>query len=113
GCTVVLKLPHQTALTNALLAQAVAAVGALPPGVLNVITETGSIGASLLVDSPQVNMISYTGSTRVGRIIAANGARTLKRLNLELGGKAPLLVFDDASLDEVVPQIVAALVVMN
>ncbi|MGI4720097.1 MAG: aldehyde dehydrogenase family protein [Janthinobacterium lividum] len=113
GCAVVLKLPHQTALTNALFAQAIAATTSLPPGVLNVITESGSIGAAMLVESPLVDMISYTGSTRVGRLIAANGARTLKRLNLELGGKAPLVVFDDADLDIVVPQIVAALVVMN
>ncbi|WP_421568877.1 aldehyde dehydrogenase family protein [Stenotrophomonas sp. PD6] len=113
GCTVVLKLPHQTALTNALFAEAVAAVQSLPPGVLNVITETGSIGASLLVESPQVDMISYTGSTNIGRTIAANGAKTLKRLNLELGGKAPLVVFDDANLAAVVPQIVMALVAMN
>ncbi|HEL3778388.1 TPA: aldehyde dehydrogenase family protein [Stenotrophomonas maltophilia] len=113
GCTVVLKLPHQTALTNALFAEAVAAVPSLPPGVLNVITETGSIGAAMLVDSPQVDMISYTGSTNVGRTIAANGAKTLKRLNLELGGKAPLVVFDDANLAAVVPQIVMALVAMN
>ncbi|WP_312771520.1 aldehyde dehydrogenase family protein, partial [Escherichia coli] len=60
GCTVVLKLPHQTALTNALFSRAIAAVKSLPPGVLNVITETGSTGASMLVDSPLVNMISYT-----------------------------------------------------
>ncbi len=113
GCTVVLKLPHQTALTNALFSRAVAAVKSLPPGVLNVITETGSTGASMLVESPLVNMISYTGSTKVGRLIAANGARTLKRLNLELGGKAPLIVFDDAKIDVVVPQIVMALVAMN
>lgn len=113
GCTVVLKLPHQTALTNAVFADAIAAVASLPAGVFNVFTETGSIGASLLVDSPQVNMISYTGSTKVGRVIAANGAKTLKRLNLELGGKAPLVVFDDADLETVVPQIVMALVAMN
>lgn len=113
GCTVVLKLPHQTALTNALFCQAIAAVTSLPPGVLNVVTETGNICASMLVESPQVNMISYTGSTKVGRLIAANGAKTLKRLNLELGGKAPLIVFDDADLDAVVPQIVLALVAMN
>jgi len=113
GCTVVLKLPHQTALANALFAGTVAEAKSLPPGVLNIVTETGSIAASMLVDSPEVNMISYTGSTKVGRVIAANGAKTLKRLNLELGGKAPLVVFDDADLSVVVPQIVAALVMMN
>ncbi len=113
GCTVVLKMPHQTALTNALFAEAVAATKLLPPGALNIITESGSIGAAMLVDSPDVNAISYTGSTKVGRMIAENGAKTLKRLNLELGGKTPLVVFDDADLSAVVPQIVTALVVMN
>jgi len=113
GCAVVLKLPHQTALANALLAEAIAATPSLPPGVLNTITESGSDGAAMLVESGDVNMISYTGSTRVGRMIAANGASTLKRLNLELGGKAPLVVFDDADLAAVVPQIVMSLVVMN
>nr|WP_047165809.1 aldehyde dehydrogenase family protein [Sphingomonas sp. Y57] len=113
GCTVVLKLPHQTALTNALFADAVAATKLLPPGVLNTITESGSVAAALLVDSPDVNVVSYTGSTKVGRLIAANGAKTLKRLNLELGGKTPLIVFEDADLNIVVPQIVMALVLMN
>jgi acyl-CoA reductase-like NAD-dependent aldehyde dehydrogenase len=113
GCTVVLKLPHQTALTNTLFAEVIAATQLLPRGVLNTFTESGSIGASMLVESPDVNAISYTGSTKVGRLIAANGAQTLKRLNLELGGKTPLIVFDDADLKVVVPQIVTALVAMN
>ncbi|KEQ53916.1 aldehyde dehydrogenase family protein [Sphingobium chlorophenolicum] len=113
GCTVVLKLPHQTALTNALFSKAMAETKLLPPGVLNIITETGSIGASLLVESPEVNAISYTGSTKIGRLIGANGSRTLKRINLELGGKTPLIVFDDADLNLVVPQIIMACVLMN
>lgn len=113
GCTVVLKLPHQTALTNNLFAEAVAATKLLPAGVLNVITESGSIAASMLVDSDDVNVISYTGSTQIGRLIAQNGARTLKRLNLELGGKTPLVIFDDVDLNAVVPQIVGALLMMN
>jgi betaine-aldehyde dehydrogenase len=113
GCTVVLKLPHQTALTNGLFSEAIAATKLLPQGVLNTITESGSIGASMLVDSPEVNAISYTGSTKTGRLIAANGAKTLKRLNLELGGKTPLVVFDDVNLDAIVPQIVTALLAMN
>lgn len=113
GCTVVLKLPHQTALTNNLFAEAVAATKLLPPGVLNVITESGSVAASMLVDSGDVNVISYTGSTHIGRIIAQNGAKTLKRLNLELGGKTPLVIFDDVDLNAVVPQIVGALLMMN
>lgn len=113
GCTVVLKLPHQTALTNALFAEAIAATTLLPPGVLNTVTESGSVAAAMLVDSPDINVISYTGSTKVGRLIAENGAKSLKRLNLELGGKAPLIVFDDADLNVVVPQIVMALLLMN
>ncbi len=113
GCAVVLKLPHQTALTNALFAGAIAAATMLPPGVLNTITEEGSVGAAMLVASPDVNAISYTGSTEVGRTIAADGARTLKRLNLELGGKTPLIVFDDADLAVAVPQVVMALAAMN
>lgn len=113
GCTVVLKLPHQTALTNALFSEAVAATGLLPAGVLNIITESGSAGAAMLVESGDVNAISYTGSTKVGRTIAENGAKTLKRLNLELGGKTPLIVFNDADLDHAVPEIVKALVSMN
>ena len=113
GCTVVLKLPHQTALTNAIFAEAIAATTLLPAGVLNTVTESGSVGAAMLVASPDVDAISYTGSTEVGRIIAADGARTLKRLNLELGGKTPLIVFDDADLAVAVPQIVMALVAMN
>ena len=113
GCTVVLKLPHQTGLTNGLFAQAVAATELLVPGVLNVFTESGSAGASALVESPDVDAISFTGSTSTGRVIAANGARTLKRVNLELGGKTPLIVFDDADLAVAVPQIVMALCAMN
>ena len=113
GCTVVLKLPHQTGLTNGLLAEAVAAADLLPPGVLNVFTESGSDGASELVDSQHVDSISFTGSTHTGRLIAAEGAKTLKRMNLELGGKTPLIVFDDADLGVAVQQIVIALVAMN
>lgn len=113
GCTVVLKMPHQTALTAALLAAAVAETKLLPPGVLNVITESGNIASAMLVESPLVNAISYTGSTHVGRLIAQNGGKSLKRLNLELGGKTPLIVFDDADLSVVVPQIVTALLAMN
>ncbi len=113
GCTVVLKLPHQTGLTNGLFAEAVAATTLLPAGVLNCLTESGSVAAAMLVESRDVNAISYTGSTAVGRLIAEAGAKTLKRMNLELGGKTPLIVFDDADLGVAVPQIVMALLAMN
>lgn len=109
----VVKLPGQTGLANAVFAQAVAATPALPDGVVNVLTETGNEVASLLVDSPDVGIVSYTGSTAVGQVITRNAAPTLKRMNLELGGKNPLVVLDDADLDVVVPQLRTALLIMN
>jgi betaine-aldehyde dehydrogenase len=63
-----------------------------------------------LVASPDVQVISYTGSTTVGRIVAANGAPTLKRMNLELGGKTPMIVFDDADLDATIPLLAAGII---
>jgi acyl-CoA reductase-like NAD-dependent aldehyde dehydrogenase len=108
GCTVVVKMPGQTALSNALFMDAVAATQSLPKGVINLFTETGNEGAPALVGSPDVDVISYTGSTKVGRIIAAAGAKTLKRMTLELGGKTPMIVFDDADLDAIAPLLVAA-----
>ncbi|MEH0420781.1 aldehyde dehydrogenase family protein [Streptomyces sp. B21-083] len=108
GCTVVVKLPAQTALTNALIAKIISETTSLPLGVVNLFTESGNGGAELLVESPDVDVISYTGSTKVGRIISANGSKTLKRMNLELGGKTPMVVFDDADLDATVPLLVAA-----
>ncbi|MBM7045688.1 aldehyde dehydrogenase family protein [Rhizobium lusitanum] len=113
GCTVVVKMPGQTALTNAIFSEAVAATKSLPPGVVNIFTESGNEGAPLLVSSPDVDAINYTGSTKVGRVIAAQGAETLKRLSLELGGKTPLVVFEDADIDIVAPQVVQALVQFN
>lgn len=108
GCTVVMKLPGQTGLVNGLLYEIIAATTSLPAGVVNCFTESGNAGAPLLVSSPDVDVVSYTGSTAVGRIIMANAAPTLKPLSLELGGKSPMIVFDDADLDAVVPVLTKA-----
>ncbi|MGW2402193.1 aldehyde dehydrogenase family protein [Kitasatospora sp. NPDC001664] len=108
GCTVVMKLPGQTGLVNGLLSEVIAETASLPAGVVNVFTESGNDGAPLLVSSPEVDVLSYTGSTVVGRIIMAAAAPTLKPLSLELGGKSPMLVFDDADLDAVVPVLTKA-----
>ncbi len=108
GNTVAVKLPGQTGLTNALIADVVSQAKSLPNGVVNMFTESGSSGASFLVQSAAIGMVSFTGSTRVGRQIAAAGAATLKRLNLELGGKTPMIVFDDASVAAALPLLVAA-----
>ena len=112
GCAVVVKLPGQTGLTNSLFAEVVAAAG-FPDGVVNVFSETDNVGAPMLVESPDVDVISYTGSTAVGRTIARQASSTLKRLSLELGGKTPMVVLDDADFNVAVPNILAALTVMN
>ena len=113
GCTAVVKLPGQTALTNSLIMQAVAATKSFSKGVVNIFTESGNGGAPLLVGSPDVDVINYTGSTKVGRQVAENGAKTLKRMGLELGGKTPLVVFEDADIDTVAPLVVTALTKFN
>lgn len=103
GATAAIKMPAQTAQVNALLASLLSQVSALPKGVMNMFTESGDAGARKLVDSPLVPVISYTGSTHVGRAIATNAGKNLKRLNLELGGKSPMIIFDDADLNKVIP----------
>jgi acyl-CoA reductase-like NAD-dependent aldehyde dehydrogenase len=108
GCTAAVKMPAQTALTNALLAEVLAEVESLPAGVVNMFTESGDEGAKELVSNPAVGVVSYTGSTAVGARIMAAAAPALKRVSLELGGKTPMVVFDDADLDAVVPTLTAA-----
>ncbi|MYW04939.1 aldehyde dehydrogenase family protein [Streptomyces sp. SID3343] len=108
GCTVAVKLPGRTGLINGLLAEVVAATTALPAGALNMFTESGNAGAPLLVSSAEVDVLSYTGSTTVGRTIMEQAAPTLKTLSLELGGKTPMLVFDDADLAAAVPVLTKA-----
>jgi aldehyde dehydrogenase (NAD+) len=107
GNTVVLKPSKFTPLTALVFADCCAAVG-LPPGVVNVVTGDGTTGATL-VDHPGVDKIAFTGSTEVGRTIRIATAGSGKRLSLELGGKSPFLVFDDADLDSVVEGVVDAI----
>ncbi len=100
GNTVVLKPSEQTPMTAALLAGI--AAEHLPPGVLNVVFGHGESAGAPLVRHPKVAMVSLTGDVATGREVARAAAATLKRVHLELGGKAPVLVFDDADLDAVV-----------
>ncbi|MBB5223394.1 aldehyde dehydrogenase (NAD+) [Amaricoccus macauensis] len=104
GNTVVLKPAEQTPLTALLFARICQDVG-LPKGVVNIVTGDGSTGAAL-VDHPDVNKIAFTGSTAVGKMIRERTAGTGKSLTLELGGKSPFIVFDDADLDSAVEGIV-------
>ena len=80
----------------------------LPPGVLNIVTGDGETGAAI-VDHPDVDKIAFTGSTEVGRIIRRATAGSGKKLSLELGGKSPFIVYDDADLDSVVEGVVDAI----
>ncbi len=103
GCTAVVKMPAQGARMAALHSEIIGSVGEIPKGVVNIFTEAGSDGARWLVDSPHVPVISFTGSSQTGREIARAAAVHLKRVGLELGGKTPHLVFDDADLNAVLP----------
>jgi len=107
GNTVVLKPAEYTSITAVLFAELAREAG-LPPGVLNVVTGDGRTG-EMLVAHPGVDKIAFTGSTEVGRAIRRATAGTGKRLSLELGGKSPFVVFDDADLDSVVEGVVDAI----
>jgi acyl-CoA reductase-like NAD-dependent aldehyde dehydrogenase len=96
GCTVVLKPAEQTPLTAVRLGELALEAG-FPEGVLNVVTGDGSTGA-LIVDHPGIDKIAFTGSTAVGREIAARAGQQLKRVTLELGGKSPNIILPDADL---------------
>jgi succinate-semialdehyde dehydrogenase/glutarate-semialdehyde dehydrogenase len=106
GCTVVAKPAEQTPLSGLALARLYAAAG-FPPGVVNVVTgDPVEIGGELL-ENETVRKITFTGSTEVGKLLMRKGADQMKRLSLELGGHAPFLVFDDASLDQAVAGLMA------
>jgi succinate-semialdehyde dehydrogenase/glutarate-semialdehyde dehydrogenase len=99
GCTIVLKPAPQTPLTSLALAQILTEAG-LPAGVLNIVTTTDAAGVvEPLLRGGQIRKLSFTGSTAVGRILLAQCADTVIRTSMELGGNAPLIVFDDADLD--------------
>jgi aminobutyraldehyde dehydrogenase len=100
GNTVVIKPSEQTPLTTLLLAQVAAEI--FPKGVLNVIAGRGASVGQPLVEHPKVAMVSLTGDVSTGRKILQAATGTLKRTHLELGGKAPVIVFDDADIDSVV-----------
>jgi acyl-CoA reductase-like NAD-dependent aldehyde dehydrogenase len=110
GCTAAIVLPKQSAQVNALISEVTSATDGLPPGVVNILT-AGREAIEYLLETPDVPVISFTGSTRTGRAICAAGAARLKRFSLELGGKAPMLVFDDADLEASVAKVTAGLTV--
>jgi succinate-semialdehyde dehydrogenase/glutarate-semialdehyde dehydrogenase len=106
GCTMVLKPASATPFTGLALA-ALALEAGLPEGCFSVVTGAQDVVGGRLTGSPLIRKLSFTGSTQVGRTLAAQCAPTLKRLSMELGGAAPLIVFDDADLDVAVEGTIA------
>lgn len=107
GCTIIVKPAEQTPLTALALAVLAEEAG-VPGGVLQVVTGDAKKIGGVLCSSPLVRKLSFTGSTEVGRLLMAQCSDTVKRLSLELGGNAPLIVFEDADLDRAVDGIMAA-----
>jgi aldehyde dehydrogenase (NAD+) len=107
GNTLILKPAEFTPMSALAFAELVDQAG-LPPGVVNIVTGHGETGAAI-VDHPEIDKIAFTGSTEVGRIIRRATAGSGKKLSLELGGKSPFIVYDDADLDSVVEGVVDAI----
>src|ERR1700723_3181444 len=108
GCTVVLKPAEETPLSALRLAQLCLDAG-LPPGVLNVLTGFGETCGAPLAAHSQVDKVAFTGSTEVGKLIVKAAANDLKKVTLELGGKSPNIVLDDADLDVAIPGAASAI----
>ncbi len=102
GCTVVIKPSELSSLQTQVLVEALHEAS-LPKGLLNVVTGRGSVVGAELVRNPDVAKISFTGSVAVGESIMRDGAQTMKRVTLELGGKSPTIMLDDAVLDQAIP----------
>ncbi|MGO9565123.1 MAG: aldehyde dehydrogenase family protein [Candidatus Korobacteraceae bacterium] len=102
GCTVVLKPAEQTPLSALLLAEMIAEAG-FPNGVVNVVPGYGETAGAALASHPDVDKVAFTGSTEVGKLILQAAAGNLKKVSLELGGKSPNIVFDDADMKASIP----------
>ncbi|GAA4805462.1 aldehyde dehydrogenase family protein [Olivibacter ginsenosidimutans] len=102
GCTVVIKPSEMSALQTQVLMEAFHEAG-LPKGVINFVTGLGSVVGTELTVNPDVAKISFTGSTVVGKLIAKAAVDTMKRVTLELGGKSPNIILDDANLEQAIP----------
>jgi betaine-aldehyde dehydrogenase len=107
GNTIVLKPAEITPTTSLMLAEDCLAAG-IPAGVVNVVVGSGPVAGEALISHPRVSMVSFTGSTPVGRRVMELATAGIKRVHLELGGKAPFVVFDDADLEAAVHGAVAA-----
>src|SRR5579872_5077578 len=102
GCTVVIKPSEMSSMQTKVLIEALHEAN-LPKGLLNVVTGLGTVVGAELVRNPDVDKISFTGSVGVGKSIMRDGAETMKRVTLELGGKSPTILLDDADLAQAIP----------
>src|ERR1700723_3010150 len=102
GCTVVIKPSELSSLQTRVMIEALHEAN-LPKGLLNVVAGLGHVVGAELVRNPDVAKISFTGSVAVGETIMRDGAKTMKRVTLELGGKSPTILLDDAALDQAIP----------
>ena len=107
GCTAVIKPSEMSGIQVRLLTECLDKAG-LPPGVFNIVTGLGDVVGAAITRSPDIAKISFTGSTAVGKIIARGAVDTMKRVTLELGGKSPNIILDDADLSKAIPLAVAA-----
>lgn len=113
GCAIVVKPAPQTALFNQAMMKPLFEHEALPPGIVNVFTETGHEGASRLSESADVDVICFTGSTTVGKAIMRAAAEHMKKLSLELGGKSCAIVLADADIEAVAHKVAAASLIIS
>jgi betaine-aldehyde dehydrogenase len=113
GTSVVVKMPSQAAQVATLSSEIIASVPEITSGIVNIFVESGAEGSKFLVDCPDVPAISFTGSSAVGREIGRTAAAHFKRIGLELGGKSPHLVFDDADLNLALPKIEKSITVFG
>ncbi|UWS81860.1 5-carboxymethyl-2-hydroxymuconate semialdehyde dehydrogenase (plasmid) [Phaeobacter sp. G2] len=112
GCTVVHKPAEDSPLTARLLVE-IAEEAGLPPGVLNTVNGYGHDAGKRLTEHPAIKAIAFVGESRTGSIITKQGADTLKRMHLELGGKNPVIVFDDADLDRALDAVIFMIYSIN
>lgn len=112
GCTVVHKPAEASPLTARLLVEIAESAG-LPPGVLNTVNGFGEDAGKALTEHPAIKAIAFVGESRTGSIITKQGADTLKRMHLELGGKNPVIVFDDADLDRALDAVIFMIYSIN
>src|SRR6202051_1010936 len=112
GCTVVIKPSEMSAMQTQVLMESFHEAG-LPPGVINFVTGLGEIVGTELTSNPDIQKIAFTGSTQIGKLVAKNALDTMKRFTLELGGKSPNIILDDADFPKAIAMAVNACYLNN